>query len=117
MGLEMACYQVRAFEGQPCRGVCEGMPIGASGPKDVVTGFSGTIAALRDNPRALLVMLGIFFILNIADFLFTFQALSFGATEANPLMEVLFSAHPFAAGTVQDLCELSDHGHHLAHAI
>jgi hypothetical protein len=57
-----------------------------------------TLVALRDKPRALLVLLVVVNALNLTDFALTLNALSRGATEANPVMATLFNASPIWAG-------------------
>lgn len=54
---------------------------------------------LRDNMRALILLLILFNIFNIADFVFTLNALAAGHSEGNPVMEKLFTIGPAAAGS------------------
>ena len=55
----------------------------------------------RDNPRAILLTLGIFTTLNLADLLLTLRTLSLGGREVNPAMKALFDIHPMSAGVVK----------------
>jgi hypothetical protein len=68
-------------------------------PLEGVRGFTHrTLVALRDKPRALQVLLVVVNALNLTDFVLTLNALSRGATEANPVMATLFNASPIWAG-------------------
>ena len=73
-------------------------------------GFSGalhqTLLGLRDNPGALRVLLLVINALNLTDFGLTLNALSIGATEANPVMATLFEASPIWAGVFKTLAVL-----------
>jgi hypothetical protein len=53
---------------------------------------------LRDNTPALVLLLILFNLFNIADFLFTLKALAAGHAEGNPVMDKLFTVGPAAAG-------------------
>lgn len=57
-----------------------------------------TLLALRDNPVALRVLLVVVNALNLIDFGLTLNALSLGASEANPLMATLLDVSPVWAG-------------------
>jgi hypothetical protein len=57
-----------------------------------------TLVALRDNPSALRVLLVLVNALNLIDFGLTLNALSIGASEANPVMASLFDVSPVWAG-------------------
>lgn len=63
--------------------------------------YVGVLRAYRDNPRAILLTLGVFTTLNLADLLFTLRCLSLGGREANPAMKALFEIHPMLAGVVK----------------
>lgn len=54
---------------------------------------------LRHNYYALVLLLALFNIFNIADYLFTLKALAAGYSEGNPIMDKLFSMGPSAALT------------------
>ena len=56
------------------------------------------LVALRDSSRTLMVVLLTVNVLNVLDFALTLNALSIGATEANPVMASLFEAGPVWAG-------------------
>lgn len=64
----------------------------------VVAGYDGLLRSLRDSPASLRVLLITANILNLADFVFTLNALSLGAGEANPVMRTLFDMDPMYAG-------------------
>jgi hypothetical protein len=70
-------------------------------------GLWGTVhrvlIVLRDNPRALQVLLVVVNALNFTDLGLTLNALSNGATEANPVMATLFNASPIWAGVFKTL--------------
>jgi len=59
------------------------------------------LRAYRDNPRAVLLTLGVFTTLNLADLLLTLRTLSLGGREVNPAMKALFDIHPVSAGVVK----------------
>ena len=68
-------------------------------PHGPVTGLLGdALLSLRKNPAALRVLLLVINALNLLDFGFTLNALSFGVKEANPVMASLFDAGPVWAG-------------------
>ncbi|MBE0446996.1 MAG: hypothetical protein IBX64_02650 [Actinobacteria bacterium] len=54
---------------------------------------------LRHNYSALIVLLVLFNLFNIADYLFTLKALAAGYTEGNPVMDRLFDMGPVVALT------------------
>ena len=64
----------------------------------VAAGFDGLLRGLRDSPASLRVLLVTANVLNLADFLFTLNALARGATEANPVMRSLLDVDPLFAG-------------------
>jgi len=53
---------------------------------------------LRENLYAVVLLLIMFNLFNIADFIFTLKALSAGHSEGNPVMDRLFTMGPAAAG-------------------
>ncbi|MCL6473160.1 MAG: DUF5658 family protein [Firmicutes bacterium] len=53
---------------------------------------------LRHNYAKLIILLILFNMLNVADFIFTLRALSYGFSEGNPVMNMLFTVGPSAAG-------------------
>ena len=57
-----------------------------------------TLIALRDRPRALMIVLAVVNALNAADLLLTLGVLDSGGREANPLMRSLFATSPLWAG-------------------
>jgi hypothetical protein len=59
------------------------------------------LVRLRDHDRNVLALLVTANILNVLDFVFTLRALAHGAVEANPLMRILLSLDPAAAGGVK----------------
>lgn len=61
---------------------------------------------LRDNLYAVVLLLILFNIFNIADFFFTLKALAAGHSEGNPVMDRLFTMGPAAAGSFKVLVGL-----------
>lgn len=60
--------------------------------------FSSSVLYLKDRYHALIILLIVFNLLNVADFVFTLKALAAGFAEANPIMNNLFMANPQIAG-------------------
>jgi hypothetical protein len=54
---------------------------------------------LRENLYALIILLILFNLFNIADFIFTLKALAAGHSEGNPVMNRLFAEGPATAGS------------------
>ncbi|NNF88167.1 MAG: hypothetical protein HKO63_07470 [Acidimicrobiia bacterium] len=70
------------------------------------TGFDrrapgGVLAWYRNRPHTIAAVLAGVVLLNLADYLLTVRALNRGATEANPIMAVLFDLSPTLAGVVK----------------
>jgi hypothetical protein len=56
-----------------------------------------TLIALRDRPRALILVLVAVNVLNVADLLLTLGVLDYGGREANPVMRSLLATSPVSA--------------------
>ena len=69
-----------------------------SGRSAIAGNCEGMLRGLRDRPHALLVVLGVVNVLNLADFLLTVRVLAMGGGEANPIMKSLFDIGPVYAG-------------------
>jgi hypothetical protein len=61
---------------------------------------------LRNSEYALVWLLVLFNLFNIADYLFTLKALASGFREGNPVMDMLFSISPLAAAAFKILLTL-----------
>lgn len=60
--------------------------------------FQTALLGLRDRPSALLLLLGVVNIFNVADFALTLSALAAGGGEVNPVMRSLLETDPIWAG-------------------
>jgi hypothetical protein len=61
---------------------------------------------LKNSEYALVALLVLFNVFNVADYLFTLKALSSGFKEGNPIMDAMFSISPVAAAAFKILMTL-----------
>ncbi|GEM_PF-945059 len=77
------------------------------GASRLSVGYRRMLLGLRDRPRFLLLLLALVNVLNLADFVFTLNALAMGGREANPILRPLFDANPLYAAVFKVVAVLA----------